>query len=313
MGGKQVGIGQGGDWIGAFGEWLVQLIRWASSGNPFVSEARSALLSFVVASSASYLLLSSRTRDFRSFWSFDYKKEGRIRIVVGKHSDQPHPRGYRYTTVAAGDAEAASLITSSLAVAYGAKYDVRCFPSDHFNDEFWREPVILVGGGTRNKQTLAFLSALSESHSIVFKIDDVDPEKERSVVDMRSGNLLYSSLPEGEPDPVGTHYDWAVITRGPNISTKHKRDSHLLLYGLHAFGTLGAAQMVSVQRLSEFRRAVRRAIVKQAKGLHKFLYVFGEPPFFQALVRVRVWRDDVTAEVADAAVLRPAKKAPLKD
>ncbi|MDP3512286.1 MAG: hypothetical protein Q8S20_06005 [Sulfuritalea sp.] len=288
-------------------QWLGEVWAWLAGDTPLVADLRSALVSVLVATAASYVVFSSRRRSFRAFWGFN-RKGGKIRVVMAKHSDHPHPRGYSYSTVAAGDAEAASLVTSSMSVAYADRYQIRALPSNHFNDDFWREPVILVGGGTRNQPANAFLASLAEAYRLEFSIDDQNPAVERSVVDEGNSKRFTARLPQGAPDGSGQHFDWAVITKGPNMSTRHANDPHVLFYGLHAFGTLGAAQIVSSTRMAQFRKVVVAKLSQHSSPVGKLLLLFRVPRFVQILVRVQILRDDVLSEVVDARVLRRRKK-----
>lgn len=265
----------------------------------------SGLVVGVLAWLASFLFYSYRRRRFHKFWGLS-NKGGNLRIVLGQYSEQKQSRGYRYATVASGDAEAATLVTSSLSVGYQSTYDIRCFPSGHFTDRFWSEPVIMIGGATRNKQTRDYLASLRERCTLPFEVYDRPEDEIRSIVDTTTEDAYNANLPNSDVPEGANFHDYGLVLKGPNINESHKEDAHFVLYGLHAFGTIGAAELVSTKYLESFRKQLRAVLIRKMSLPNRLLssLFYREPRYFECLVKVEVLKGKFIPKVADAYAIR---------
>lgn len=211
-------------------------------------------------------------RIFRKFWKINLKENNRIKMIASTFDTPITELGYRRTLTTIEGVVAPSHMMTSLREGYGDKLQIQILLSEHFHDSFYDDHVILIGGRVRNKITKKILNETDLDLS--FEIHDEKHDIPRYIYDRSSKSTYTADI----TSPL-MKTDYGVITKIPDPFNKD--GTVFIFYGLHTFGTIGAAKMVSkkcIAHLMKCRRKLRGS-------------------WFQILLKVKVEGEEVYPEV----------------
>lgn len=212
-------------------------------------------------------------RPLRLFWRFNLKNSNAIRLVCGVQEAPPGRLGYHHlTTLAIRDCQASIYLTTSLVLAYKDRFRLHVCPSTDFNEDFWSDSLVFVGGKVRNGLTERILDKLDTIWVLPFTIHDTDPDQAvvRYIYDGIHRERYESTVKDGK-----LLTDYGVLTRAPNPF--NQGSPIFVFYGLHALGTVGLTKLVTPKFIRELIRASGEI----------------SRPWFQTLVEVDVNGEEV--------------------
>lgn len=224
-------------------QWLDQAYQ-----NPIVQNLLASLVWVCIVGGAIYVF---GWRRYRRWWRISAAKGAVVRFVTGTWDNPRTPLGYTHAVTTVADSAALGYAVAGLTLAYGRKYPIRTYCSRWFHQTFWDDTVVLIGGRVRNDATRALLTSLESDWELPLKITDLHVPI-RTIKDLTSGATYESTLRDDE-----IVKDYGVLCRLPNPFVGAGKKPVFLFYGLHTFGTIGAAKMIAPEYIGQLVKSFR--------------------------------------------------------
>lgn len=246
--------------------------------NPVVASLAASCIFAVGVATGKYLTRMGR---YRRFWRIGAGKGNVVHIVAGTVDRPVLERGYRRATCAGTDMVAVGNLSAAVTLGYRKRCAVRPSVSASFHQHFWNDPVILVGGRTRNEATRTVLEkATAAGMRFPFTIDDEGPSGEpRAVVDTENNQRYEPTIRQNQMVE-----DYGVIYCLPSPFGQLAKHPIFIFYGLHSFGTAATSRLVE----ADYFKKLCRTKLSPAGS------------WFQVLVRVSVEGEETFPSVVSA-------------